>query len=99
MLSCAKEDNKVCSDYNLDFLYSIAYPVDSSYVLVEFSNASNNIPANSQTDWEINGDNEGYWTSNSTRFTENGNFSITMISYHNGLMCSVSKEFEINGIK
>ncbi len=99
ILSCEKEDTKDCSDYDLDFLYSVGFPADSSYASVEFSNSSSNIPNNAAIEWSINGDNSLYRVGNSTRFTQNGHFSIIMVYNSDGFSCSVSKEFDITGIK
>ena len=97
--SCTTEKVKDCSDYDLDFLYSIGYTADSSKVFVEFSNASNNFPSDGYIEWSINGDDPLYRTPNRAGFTGNGYYSITMEFYAEGFICSVSKEFEITGIK
>lgn len=98
LISC-EDKKKDCSEYELDFTYSLGYPVDSSYAIVEYAETGNNLPTDAYYEWEVVGDSQTDYLYYKAVFIENGNFAINMTFYAEGFTCSVTKEFEISGIK
>ena len=99
-LSCNKVE-RTCDNLDLDFVYSIGYPTDSSYAHVSFTKTSNAKKYEQTTNWYINGASyiDKSEKMGDARFNNNGHFSITMVVEEDGIECNVVKEFDITGIK
>lgn len=99
-ISCNDNDT-IDENITYDFSYSISYLADSTEVEVCFSDACNNLPGGSDFEWEILGfdafsSNDYYCRF----FHDNGNYAIVMkVITPDFVIHSVSKEFEIKGIK
>lgn len=95
-VSCDRDTKEDCNNY--DFVYSVSYPVDSSYAYVCYSLNNKYLPSGTSIDWSINGSSDDYTQGCNTIHT-NGQFFITLTLVGPNINCSKSQEFYIDGVQ
>ncbi len=97
--SCEKTETS-CSDYNLEFTYSLSYYNSLYFNSAEvcYSDVSNDLPKGTEIEWNVNGEYSSFLQC--ATFRDNGKYSISMTATTpDGLQCSTYKEFEVDKIQ